>query len=156
MSRIVGLCVAVSGLLLVSPAAVAAPVTSHSCDLISPGAAAELFGAPLDPARDMVASCAYFGVGGDDHKGLIVALMAIPGMNMAQMYPQLLHSDPKNRIEPVSGLGEQANFVTAPDGMISLEVLYRGKVLDISASNSPNPNIKPALLQTMRQALQKL
>jgi hypothetical protein len=61
-------------------------------------------------------------------------------------------------VEPVGGLGEQANFVTLNDGSgttITLMVLDRNRIFEIGAQNSPNPNIKAAIVQTMRASLKK-
>jgi hypothetical protein len=156
MSRIALLLVALAGLLLCSEVAVAAPQTTKTCEVLSQAAASALFGSPLDPPRGTFPSCAYFGAGGDDKKGLIVAVIEIPHVDMAAMYKQLLHADPTSRVEPVSGVGEQANFVITSDGTIGLQVLYHNNIVQIGASNSPNPNIKAAIVQAMRQILQKI
>ena len=156
MSRMALLIFALVGLLLSTEVAVAAPQTTKTCVVLSQAAASALFGAPLDPPREMFPSCAYFGAGGDDKKGLIVALIEIPHVDMTAMYKQLVHADPASRVEPVSGVGEQANFVTTSDGTIGLQVLYHNNIVQIGASNSPNPDIKAAIVQAMREILQKI
>ncbi len=147
-----------AGLLLASSAAIAAEPATTSCDLLTQAAATALFGAPLDPAREMLPSCGYFGAGGDDKKGVIFMLVEIPGVPMAGMYTQLLHSDPTSKIEPVSGLGDQANFVTRTDGggtTISLAVLDHNRIYELGATNSPNPNLRSDIVQATRRILQK-
>jgi hypothetical protein len=147
-----------AGLLLFCSVADAAPGAPTSCDLLTQGAASALFGAPLDPARPMYPSCGYFGAGGDDKKGVVLMLVDLSGAPMAGMYAQLVHSDPTNRIEPVSGLGDQASFVTRTEDdatTVALVVLDHNRIYQLSATNSPNPHLKSDILQATRRILQR-
>ena len=154
-----GFCTAaVFSLLAIAPAARAADPIKQ-CSLLTQPAAVALFGAPLDPPKDMFIACAFFGPGANDKKGVTVSLItsaSMNGMNLTSMYNQMLEKKPGDIVEPVSGLGEQARMVTTDGGTsINLQVLYHGNIFGIMASNSPNPNIKAALKDAAKQILAK-
>jgi hypothetical protein len=145
-------------LFAVAPVARAADPLKQ-CSLLSPQAAAALFGAPLDPPRDMFIACAFFGPGGDDKKGLSVSLItgaSMGGMPMTSMYDSLLDKSPGTVAEPIAGFGEKARLITSEGGKtISIQVLYHNNIFTIAANNSPNPNIKAGLKETAKQILAK-
>ena len=152
-----GFCTAaVLSLLAVAPVARAADPIKQ-CSLLSQSAAAALFGAPLDPPKDMFIACAFFGPGGDDKKGLSVSLItaaSMGGMPMASMYDSMLDKSPGTVAEPIAGFGEKARLVTSEGGKtISIQVLYHGNIFTIAANNSPNPNIKAGLKATAKEVL---
>jgi hypothetical protein len=154
-----GFCTAaVLSLFAIAPAARAADPVKQ-CTLLSQQSAVTLFGAPLDPGRDMFIGCSFFGPHADDTKGILVSLTtgaSMGGMNMASMYTQLLQKKPGDVEEAVGGLGDQARIVTSDAGKtIALEILFHNNILSIAASNSPNPNIKGALKDTAKQIMAK-
>jgi hypothetical protein len=150
-----------SVLLFTCQPAFAANGAIKPCDLLTQQQAEKLFGGPLDPAIGMAGICSYFGPHQDDQKGIMVTFFPAgslgPATNVAAMYKKLLPQDPGSTIAAVSGLGDQANFITSTkDHMIILMVLYHDNIVGVGATASPNPQIKDDLIQTIRQFMQKL
>jgi hypothetical protein len=150
-------CLAV--LLLTCHLAAAAGQPPKPCEFFTRQAAEVIFGAPLDAGHDTVLSCTYSAAGGDDQKGLMVNFIppsgASEGMNMSETYDNLIHQDPSSTLVPVSGLGDTAHFMTLRNES-AIEVLYHNTIVGIMATSSPNPNLKAALIEAVRQMIQKL
>jgi hypothetical protein len=151
------LLLAFAALLLASHPAMATPPPVNACTLLSQQEAASLFGAPLDPGRFTAPICTYFGAGGDNKKGVFLSIFGsdgVPPAALAQNYAGMLrheHGTP----EPFPGLGDQANFIKVEGGNLRLLVLYHNRIVSPGAYNSQNPNVRDALVQAMRQILQR-
>jgi hypothetical protein len=130
------------------------------CGLLTKEAAEAVYGAPLDSGREEGMGCLLTS-GGSDDKGIVVSMLpstlAGAGMSMSTFYDQMLHQGSTSVAVPVSGLGDKAHFITSKgnDASVSIQVLYHNTILTIMASGSHNPNIKSALVQAMRQMMQK-
>jgi hypothetical protein len=152
------LALAFAALLLASHPALAAPQPVPVCTLLSQQEAASLFGAPLDPGHPMPPGCSFYGAGGDNKKGVFLSIFGsdgVPPAALAQNYAGMLrheHGTP----EPFPGLGDQANFIKVEGGNLRLLVLYHNRIVSLGAYNSQNPNVRDALVQAMRQILQRI
>jgi hypothetical protein len=147
-----------AALLLASGSALAAPAPTDPCTLLSQQDAAALLGAPVDPGRSMVTTCAFFGAHGDDQKGVSVLLFdsaGTPPNILASMYNAMLQPQPGRTISPFGGLGEKAHMI-ADNDQLTLLVQSHGKLVSITAFASHNPHLKDALVQAMRQILQRV
>jgi hypothetical protein len=120
--------------------------------------ASALFGAPLDPGRGMVVGCFFTGLNQDDKKGILVTVATAASMggamSMGPLYKAMTEKKPGDVVEPVAGLGDQAQMTTTTDSSgttYSLEVLYHDKILGIAATASPNSNIKEALKAKLKE-----
>ncbi len=134
-----------------------APARLDPCTLLSQQEAATVFGAPLQPGRDMAGNCAYLGAGGGQ-KGVYLRLFGgetMPPGAVLQMYKGMLQHE-HGPTEPYAGLGEQADFIKVNDEGLRLQVLYHHRIVSLGAFGSGNPDAKAALVQAMRQVLQRL
>lgn len=141
--------------------AAAAGQPPKPCEFLTKQAAEAIFGAALDPGHDTVLSCTYAGPGGDDQKGLMVNFIppsgASEGMSMPETFDNLIHQDPTATVVPIGGMGDKADFITSKDmTAVAVEVLYHNTIVGIMANSSPNPKLKAALIQAVRQMMQRL
>jgi hypothetical protein len=160
MKRLASLSLVLVGMLFAGHSAAAAGPPPKPCEFFAKQTAEAIFGAPLDPGQEKVMNCAY-SAGGDDEKGLMVDFIpsagASAGMSVADAYDNLIHQDPTATDVPVSGLGERADFLTSKDHtQATVQVMYHGAIVGILVTSSPNPNIKAALIEAVRQMMQKL
>jgi hypothetical protein len=153
------LCLAAVVSLLAASTVARAADPLKPCALLTPQAAAALYGAPLGPPFELRTACFYKEVNGPDTKGLTLTLIITHAASSADVRPvfdTLIPKDPGTVTEPVAGLGDKALFVTTNAGKsITLYVLARGNILEITANSSPNPNIKSGLKDAARQILAK-
>jgi len=165
MKRIAVLTFALACLLVDSSSAFAA--SPKPCDFMNAQAAASIFGASVDAGRaedlDMGSQQCVFDHNDPAAPGQIAfglidinAMAASMGANSTAILPIIKQSATGQKFETIPSLGEWNLY--SWDGQIgySLTVIYRGKVLSIHSSGSKNPNLKTAVVQAMRQALQKL
>jgi hypothetical protein len=149
----------VAVLLLISHHAAAQP--PKPCEFFTKQAAEAIFAAPLDPGNETEMSCTYAGAGGDDQKGLMVNFISPSGasarMSMQETYDNLIHQDPTSTAVPISGMGDKALYITSQDSsQAAVEVLYHNTIVGILATSSHNPKLKAALIEGVRQMMQKL
>jgi hypothetical protein len=150
--------------LLFSHIAVAAPV--KACSYMTPQTASAALGSPVGTGEeqtlpmaseqcvfsheDPAAPCEItFGVGD------INTMAAGVGASAATVLPIIKDAAHGQTNETIPSLGEWNAYAWNGLTDYTLTVIYHGKVLTLGTSGVKNPNLKAALVQTMRQIMQK-
>jgi len=160
MTRLSLSSLAIAGLLLCAHSAVAAPF--KSCDYMTVQTASQAFGSALQAGKEQSMpmnsqQCVFERAGAQasltfgvmDVNAVAAAMHTTP----AAVLPMLQHSEGK--AETIPSLGEWNSYVFNGLTTYTLTVLYHGKILDLDCTGSQNKNLKDALIQAMRQAMQK-
>ena len=136
--------------LLFSHIAVAAPV--KACSYMTPQTASAALGSPVGTGEEQTLTMAgeiTFGVGD------INAVAAGFGASAATVLPIIKDAAHGQTNETIPSLGEWNAYAWNGLTDYTLTVIYHGKVLTLGTSGAKNPNLKTALVQTMRQIMQK-
>jgi hypothetical protein len=154
------LSIAFAGFVLTFHSATAAGQAVKQCGFITQQQAEAIFGGHLSAGREMGVACAY-SFGGGYEKGVLVSVSTFPGViapgALSQMYDSMIHSNPTDTAVPLGGLGEKASYVTSKDKTeATVEVMYHNSIIGVTSNSSSNPNLKDALIQAVRQVMQKL
>jgi hypothetical protein len=150
--------------LLVSHTALAAPV--KACSYMTPQTASATLGSTVGAGKEqslpMASEQCVFTHGdpaapGDITFGVvdINAMAAAFGSTAATVLPIIKDAQHGQTNETVPSLGEWNTYAWNGLADYTLTVIYHGKVLTLVASGAKNPNLKAALVQTMRQTMQK-
>jgi len=138
-----------------SSLALAAPATA--CKLLTQQAAAAIAGESVAPGIGADTGggdiCEFNSSSGQVSVGVIDTKTY--GMAPAAVFKISVQPSPGQTSEPVAGLGETCLFLASPADS-SVAVLYRARILLISAQGSKNPGLKAALVQAARQILGKM
>jgi hypothetical protein len=169
MTRLPILCLALASLVLSSHRAWAAPI--KACDFITVQTASSVFGATVGAGdeesalygsqqcvftRTDPASAGLINLGLTDAKTMAAGLGQSDVAALIRLFQQTNPYNGKTS-EAIPSLGEWNSYVWDKDlDDHTLTVLYHGKVLILLARGSKNPNLKAAIVQAMRQAMQKL
>jgi hypothetical protein len=164
MTRLPIFCLALASLLVSSHLAWAAPI--KACDLMTMQTAASVVGATVGAGREetlpMAAQQCIFthddpawqasiSIGLSDVNAMAAALRSdIAGVT------RFFKSQAGKNAETIPSLGEWNSYEWNGLMDYTLTVIYHGKVLVVVASLSKNPNLKAAIVQAMRQAMQEL
>ena len=155
-----GFFIAAASLVLLSRSSIAHADPLKACDLISQNAAVGIFGASIDPGTEIDLNgglvCEFDGPAGQG--SVIVSLLgpaAMHGLSAASMLQLTSRPESGRTIEPISGLGESANFRVEPN-QSSLSILYHGRILSVTTNGSKNPDPKAAIIEAARQILGKI
>ena len=163
MKRLTSLCLALAGLLLSSHRAEAAPI--KACDFMTVQTAASVFGATVGAGREetlpMASQQCIFAHDNPASPGEITfglsevnAMAAAMGSNVASI-TRIVKSTVETNAETLPSLGEWNAYGWNGLTDYTLTVIYHGKVLTLGSSGSKNPNLKAAIVQAMRQIMQK-
>jgi hypothetical protein len=165
MTRITVLSIALASLLLCSHRAIAAPI--KACDFMTAQTASSVFGSIVNAGREeslpMAAQQCVFDHNDPAAPGQIAfsvadakAMADAAGTDIPGLTRFLKQSEDGQKSETIPSLGEWNSYVWNGLTDYTLTVLYHGKVLLLLSSGSKNPNLKTALVQAMRQTMQKL
>ena len=141
---------------ILAPAAHAAP--PKPCDLLSHPAAEALFGAPLKSTLEAgTLACIYSN---SETSAINIHFQAIPDGAPPTYGPTImkaiLHKDyDADAVDSVPGLGDQNFFITSKQPKSTFTVLYHKTIVTLIVTGAKNPNLRAAMIQTMKQALTK-
>jgi len=160
MTRLALFSLALAGVLLSSHSAVAAP--TKACDYMTVQTASQAFGAPLQAGREeslpmSAQQCVFQRANASLTFGVtdVSAMAAAFQTSTAAVIKIIEQKDPAVKTETIPSLGEWNSYVFNGLTTYTLKVLYHGKVLDLDCDGSKNPDLKAALVQAMRQTMQK-
>ena len=140
-----------------SPAAHAA--VSKPCDLLPHPAAETLFSGPLKSTLDTAIVCVYFN--DSERSAVNIHFQMIPDGAPPNFGPTIMkaipHKDYQTDVmDSVPGLGDQNFFITDKEiPKDTFTVLYHKAIVTLIVTGSKNPNLRAAMIQTMKQALTK-
>jgi hypothetical protein len=133
-----------------------------ACALLSQADASAIFGAALQPGQDSPApqmdTCNYASA--DTDAGVSLTVITPGSQSTAQiMYNGMMQIAPGTKLTqngqtpvPVNGLGDSATYVYSDDDSI-LWILVGAKIYGLEGNQSPNPNLKAALLAEGRKLI---
>jgi hypothetical protein len=126
--------------------------------------ASQTFGSALqagveDPAA-MGTQCSFLSAGSEakleftisDANALATALHG----TMTDVKKLIKDQETNRPSETIPSLGEWNSYLHASRAINSLTVMYHGMVLYLVADGAPNPDLKAAMVEAMRQTMKKL
>jgi hypothetical protein len=124
-----------------------------ACDLLTAQGAASLLGGPAGLLMDGGVVCGYSAKSGGGTATFSLSEGGATDANLAMMTRDIGGGGYQK--ETISGLGDQCVYVVRTGDHLSLTVFYHKNVLVLSVVKKATPEIKAAMIQSMKQMLAK-
>ncbi len=150
--RLIHLFCAAACIVIIGPgqlAAQAAHAHKNPCNLLSASTAAALLGTTVKPGQDLGAMCVFAHEEGQD---VVIGVLDAPGNGAPAAFQSAIQQEKDKKAEPVPNVGEMASYLKAPTES-DLHVLFHGKIISLGVRRSKNANLKPAMIQTVKNLL---